>query len=470
MLELPIGVMGIDPTERKKKHARMARLFGTDGVRGVANAELTPMLAMSLGLAAGNYFRRGKAHPTFVIGRDSRLSSTMLESAIAAGLSAMGARVVTVGLMPTPAVACVTREIAADAGVVISASHNPFPDNGIKFFGHDGYKLDDNIEAEIENMVENAAQLERPTGPGIGSIAPAPELRDHYAIHMEETAGGSRLDGLKIVVDGANGAASELAPRILADLGATVISINCEPDGVNINLNCGALHPDAICAAVRAHSADVGIALDGDADRVILCDEHGAVVDGDRIMLICGVALANRGELFGNTVVATVMSNMGLEVALRAHGINLVRTNVGDRYVSERMKQDGFVLGGEKSGHVIFGSLTTTGDGIVSALQVLKAVAESGRKLSNLASEMTEYPQTLLNIRVSDRTAWERDADLCERIRSVEADLAGRGRVNVRASGTEKLVRVMVEAPNADEVHSHAESLALLIRQKWGVA
>lgn len=446
------------------------KFFGTDGIRGVANLDLTPMLAISLGFATGSYFARGKAHPTFVIGRDSRLSGTMLESAIAAGMSAMGGNVLSVGLMPTPAVACVTREIKADAGVVISASHNPFPDNGIKLFGPDGFKLDDAIEAELEAMFASAAKSARPTGAGIGTVTPRHDLCDHYAAHVEDISGNLRLDGMKIVVDGANGAASELAPRILADLGADVVAIHCKPDGVNINLDCGALHPESMCATVTEAGADIGLALDGDADRLILSDKHGKIVDGDHMMFICAAALVEQGNLAANSVVATVMSNMGLEVALREKGINLVRTAVGDRYVSERMQRDGFVLGGEKSGHLIFGALTTTGDAIVSALQVLKAMRESGQTLSDLSSAMTDYPQTLVNVCVTDRSAWENDPEFRRILENAERELAGRGRINVRASGTEKLVRVMVEGPDADEVERLAQSLSSVIRQKWGAA
>ncbi len=445
-----------------------SRLFGTDGVRGVANTELTPMLAMQLGLAAGAFFGRGKEHPVFVVGLDSRLSGPMLESALAAGLSATGAKVLLGGLMPTPAVACVTREIGADAGVVISASHNPFQDNGIKFFGPDGYKLDDAIEDELDALVQTAFDLPRPAAGGVGQIVSDPTLRDHYAKHVEDTIGEFRLDGVKIVIDGAHGAASELAPRIFSDLGATVYAINCEPNGRNINHLCGALHPESMQNRVRKEGADIGIALDGDADRLILSDENGRNVDGDRIMGICGMDLAERGELDGNAVVATVMSNMGLEVALKHKGITLIRTNVGDRYVSERMRQDGYVIGGEKSGHLIFGKLTTTGDGILTALQILRVMRHTGKKLSDLANFMTEYPQLLVNIKVTDRTAWQDDATFQSLVAEVGRQLEGEGRINVRASGTEKLVRVMVEAADADQVKHYSEKVASVVREKWG--
>lgn len=446
------------------------RLFGTDGVRGIANTELSPMLALSLGLAAGYLLGRGHhPSPTFIVGRDSRLSSPMLEAALSAGLCAMGANVVSPGLMPTPAVARITHETGADAGVVISASHNPFPDNGIKFFGPDGYKLADEIEAELEALVARADTLPRPAGAGVGHIRRDPEMRSLYARHIEETLQGTRLDGLTIVLDAANGAASELAPRIFGELGANTICLNCEPTGCNINEGCGALHPGKMQEAVVREKADLGVAFDGDADRVILSDETGAMVDGDRVMAICGRYLAQHGKLSGNAVVGTIMSNMGLEVALRDKGIKLIRTSVGDRNVSEEMRRGGYVLGGEKSGHIIFGNLTTTGDGILSALQVLRVIKEAKKPLSELSSVMTEYPQVLLNIKVTDRKAWEKDAEFQARVAAVVGKLDGQGRINVRASGTEKLLRVMVEGPDHDKVQSLANEVAGLARQKWGV-
>jgi phosphoglucosamine mutase len=445
------------------------RLFGTDGVRGVANTELSPTLALSLGLAAAYLLGRGHPSPTFVVGRDSRLSSPMLEAALCAGLCAMGGNVISPGLMPTPAVARITHETGADAGVVISASHNPFPDNGIKFFGPDGYKLADELEVELEALVAKADTLPRPSGAGIGHIRRDPLMRDLYARHIEDTTQGTRLDGLSIVLDAANGAAAELAPRIFSDLGANVIPMNCSPTGCNINEGCGALHPQGMQEAVVREKADLGIAFDGDADRVILSDENGGIVDGDRVMAICGISLNEREKLVGKAVVGTIMSNMGLEVALRERGIQLIRTSVGDRYVSSEMRRGGYVLGGEKSGHIIFGALTTTGDGILSALQLLRVLRESGQSLSQLASVMKEYPQLLVNVRVSDRRAWESDAAFQARIAEVSRKLDGQGRINVRASGTEKLLRVMVEGPDKDQVESLAHEVADLARTNWGV-
>jgi phosphoglucosamine mutase len=448
--------------------AKSSRLFGTDGVRGVANAELSPFLAMRLGLAAAHHLSSGKQNPTFVVGRDSRISSPMLESAIVAGLCSMGGIVLTPGLLPTPAVACITRHIGADAGIVISASHNPYPDNGIKFFGNDGYKLDDSVEAKITDLVAVAEDLPRPVGAAIGRIVVDDSLIDLYVKHLESTVHGLSLQGLKIIVDGANGAASAIGPRVFRELGAEVIEINCFPNGTNINADCGALHTGSLQHKVVVEAADLGIAFDGDADRVILVDELGQKVDGDHMMAFIGINQAKNGDLPGRSVVGTVMSNMGLEACLRAEGITLLRTDVGDRYVSERMRRDGFTLGGEKSGHVIFGQLTTTGDGILTALQAVKIVKESGTKLSDLASVMTEYPQVLLSIKVRDRDEWKRDDNFQCAIASAESRLAGFGRVNVRASGTEKLIRVMVEGREVEQVNGIGQSLAKIVEDRWG--
>jgi len=443
------------------------KLFGTDGVRGVANTELTPRLAFSMGVAAAKVL--GQSHtPMFVIGRDTRISGTLLEAALSAGLCSMGGLVVSPGVVPTPAVASITRSGGFDAGIVISASHNPFQDNGIKFFGADGYKLDDKIEAEIEAIVPIADTLTGPSGSGVGHIRRDPGLRNLYADHVKETMGQIRLDGLKLVLDGANGANHLLAPRVTSELGADVVTINCAPDGVNINLDCGSLHPDEMISRTVAEGANMGIAFDGDADRVMLADEKGRIVDGDRVMLLVGRHLKVRGELSGNAVVGTIMSNMGLEVALKESGIDLLRTAVGDRYVSEIMRREGYVLGGEKSGHLIFGSLTTTGDGLLTALQVLKVMQETGKPLSVLADQMYEYPQVLLGVRVTDRTAWQNDADIQKAIAHAQDTLEGRGRINVRASGTEKLIRVMTEGPDADEIDAIAGEIVGLIKSKFG--
>lgn len=442
-------------------------LFGTDGVRGVANTELTPTLALNLGAAAARALGRGHA-PTFVIGRDTRISGTLLESALAAGLCSLGGNVVSAGVVPTPAVASFVRSEKYDAGIVISASHNPFADNGIKFFGPDGFKLEDAVEREIESLVPTADSLPRPSGVGVGRLRSDPHLSDIYAEHLEETMEGLTLDGLKVVLDGANGAAFEAGPRVLSDLGAHVTALGCAPDGVNINDGCGSLHPETMMRRVVEDGADVGVAFDGDADRVILADENGRKVDGDRMMLLVGRHLHTQGRLEKGTVVGTIMSNMGLEVALRESGLTLLRTGVGDRYVSEAMRREGYVIGGEKSGHVIFGHLTTTGDGLLTALQVLKVMRETGKPLSELSDQMTEYPQVLLGIKVRDRKAWEADPDIQKAIGHVEQTLSGRGRLNVRASGTEKLVRVMAEGPDQAEIDALAGEIAALVRKKFG--
>ena len=443
------------------------KLFGTDGVRGIANTELSPALALSLGAAAARVL--GKSHRArFVIGRDTRISGTLLEAALSAGLCSQGAGVVSAGVLPTPAVASIVRSEGFDAGVVISASHNPFADNGIKFFGPDGYKLDDALEAEMEGLVPGADVLPRPAGADVGAVTVNAALHDHYIQHLTETLGGLRLDGVKVIVDGANGAAYEVGPRILSDLGADVTAIHCSPNGVNINAVCGSLHPQAMLARTQAEGAAVGMAFDGDADRVLLSDECGNLVDGDRIMLLVGRHLASQGKLPGGTVVGTIMSNMGLEVALRETGLSLRRAPVGDRYVSAILRAEGFVLGGEKSGHILFGHLTTTGDGILTALQVLKVMGETGQPLSTLAGQMTEYPQVLLGVPVTDRQAWAGDADIQRVITHTEGVLAGRGRVNVRASGTEKLVRVMAEGPDKNEIDTLAAEIAALVQKKFG--
>jgi phosphoglucosamine mutase len=444
------------------------KLFGTDGVRGIANTELTPRLALALGAAAARTLGRGHT-PRFIVGRDTRVSGTLLESALAAGLCSMGAQVVTAGVVPTPAVAGIARIQNFDAGIVISASHNPFADNGIKFFGGDGYKLDDALESEIEALVPLVDTWERPSGAGVGRLTHDGALADLYAGHLEDTMAGVPLTGLKIVLDGANGANYALAPRVVTDLGAEVIALHCDPDGVNINAGCGSLHPDEMMQRTVAERADIGLAFDGDADRVILSDEKGRKVDGDRVMLLVGRHLAAQGKLANNTVVGTIMSNMGLEVALHESGLLLKRTAVGDRYVSEEMRREGHVLGGEKSGHLIFGHLTTTGDGLLTALQVLKVMRETGQPLSFLADQMTDYPQILLGVQVRDRQTWASDADILKAIVHAETQLAGRGRINVRASGTEKLVRVMAEGPDQMEIDLLANEIASLVKKKVGV-
>ncbi len=445
----------------------MHKLFGTDGVRGIANTELSANLALRLGAAAA-YVLRGKHEDTrILVGRDPRVSGDVLESALAAGVCALGVDIHLVGVVPTPAVAYLARLIDADAGIVISASHNPMRDNGIKFFGPDGYKLSDEIEAEIEAQVGRFDDLPFPEGEGVGRMRRATFLAERYVEHLKR-AFPHRLDGISIAIDCANGAASYIAPHLFAELGAAVAVINAQPDGTNINRDSGALHTDRIRKLVAGTDATIGFSFDGDADRAILCDEHGNLVDGDRVMAVCGLHLAGKGRLPGNLIVGTVMSNIGLELALKDAGIELVRAGVGDRYVSEEMRRRNAALGGEKSGHVIFADHTTTGDGLITALQVLNVMIETGRPLSELAAAMEEYPQLLENVPVRDRTGWEMNPDIREAVRRGEERLSGHGRVLVRASGTEKLIRVMAEGPDMDELRSVAHDICEVVKGALG--
>ncbi len=445
----------------------MGRLFGTDGVRGRANVELGPELALALGTAAAHVIVERKKDARILIGRDPRISGDILESAMVAGVCSQGLDAVLVGVISTPGVAYLTATTGAAAGVVISASHNPVADNGIKFFGPDGYKLDDSVEQLIEDQVPIYHELPRPSGADVGRMYRRHELAWEYVHHVKEAAGG-RLDGLKLVLDCANGAASELAPQVFSELGADVTAIHSEPNGVNINAGCGSMYPKVLAAKVLETGAQAGLAFDGDADRVILIDEQGQIVDGDHVMAICGLSQARKGDLPGGVVVGTVMSNMGLEVALASEGIVLARTPVGDRYVCDEMRRLGAIIGGEKSGHIILSRHTTTGDGMVTALAVLSVMQETGSPLSQLASVMEEFPQVLVNIRVRERDGWEEVPEICSAIAQAEARLSGRGRVLVRPSGTEKLIRVMAEGPNAVEIASVVEDIASAVRQSIG--
>jgi phosphoglucosamine mutase len=450
--------------------ARSRRLFGTDGVRGVANAELSPELALSLGAAAAVVLREraGAEHGEIVVGRDPRLSGDLLEAALVAGLLSQGVNVLSLGVIPTPGVAHAARTRGALAGVVISASHNPMQDNGIKFFGPDGKKLPDAVEADIEAAMEGGAGRTRPSGSGVGRLTRDDSQAHEYAAHLRETAGGVRLEGMRLVIDAANGAASFLAAEVFEGLGATVELLSATPDGVNINDGCGSLHPETMAARVAASGADAGLAFDGDADRVILADGAGRVFDGDRVLCAAGVHLAKQGRLPSNVVVGTVMSNLGLEEALGRHGITLVRAAVGDRYVAEQMAKHGAALGGEKSGHILFPEHSPAGDGMLTAIQVLRLCRESGRSLAEWAGEMREFPQKLVNVRVRKKDGWERVAAIQDAIRSAESELGTTGRINVRPSGTEKLIRVMVEAPDEATVERLTGSVAAVIREHLG--
>ncbi|MDU6074772.1 MAG: phosphoglucosamine mutase [Veillonella parvula] len=423
----------------------MARLFGTDGVRGVVNEFLTPELAYHLGRAAGTHFGKKKDHPTFLIGRDTRISGSMLESALAAGICSVGGNVVIAGVIPTPAVAYLVRQQGFDAGAVISASHNPYPDNGIKFFDGNGYKLPDEVEDELEKYVRQSAdnELARPTGDGIGKIEFNSNLAHLYAHFVRHTIDTS-LEGLTIVYDGANGAASSVGPEILSGLGAKVININVNPDGLNINHHCGSTHIEGLQVAVQQHNADLGIAND--------------------------LKLKEEGKLKGDTIVGTVMSNIGFHKAAEELGMKTVSTAVGDRYVLEYMREHNLSVGGEQSGHVIFLDHNTTGDGMLTAVQVAALMKEKKQPLSELAGIMTKYPQVLVNVRVATKTGWE-DNDLIKAaIVTAEGELSDEGRVLVRASGTEPLIRVMAEGPNQEELQSLCQEIADIIGREQGLA
>lgn len=440
----------------------MGRLFGTDGVRGVANRDLTPELAFKLGEAAGHFLgERGRGR--IVVGMDTRLSGDMLEGALVAGICSSGAGALRAGIVPTPAVAFLTRELGADGGVVISASHNPAEYNGIKFFDRDGFKLPDEIEDEIEEFLVSDRTWARPTGDGVGSASVVADAAERYIAHVVATVPG-RLDGLKIAIDCGHGAASVATPAAFEALGAEVESLNCDWDGTDINLGCGSTHLEVIADAVRSGSFDLGIAHDGDADRVLAVDERGSTIDGDAIMAVCAIDLLERGALSGDTVVATVMSNLGFDVALRERGITVVKTRVGDRYVLDQMRASGAVFGGEQSGHVIFLDHATTGDGLITALQLAAIVHRSGRRLSELASVMKHYPQVLENVPVAHRELLSGSSAIAEAVRAAEAILADSGRVLVRASGTEPLVRVMVEAADEQQAREIAGRIADVVR------
>ncbi|MEO5657437.1 MAG: phosphoglucosamine mutase [Nitrospiria bacterium] len=450
------------------------RLFGTDGVRGTANIEpVTAETAMKLGRASAYLFKKHRTgHHRFVIGKDTRLSGYMLESALTAGICSMGVDVLLVGPMPTPAIAFLTKSLRADAGVVISASHNPFEDNGIKFFSHEGLKLPDGVEQEIEELVfSGVLDQDRPTARDIGKAFRVDDADGRYIEFTKNTLPkGMQFDGLKVVVDTANGAAYKVTPMVLRELGADVITIADRPNGTNINQHCGALYPEALQKAVLAHHADLGIAHDGDADRVIFCDEHGKIVHGDQILALCALELERNGRLAGHTVVATVMSNLGLEITLRQAGISMLRTAVGDRYVLERMLKDGFVFGGEQSGHIIFLDYNTTGDGLITALQVLAIMEKTGKRLSELSTCMTVLPQVLVNVRVADRRNLETIPAYAAALSDMERRLGPQGRILVRYSGTEPLVRVMVEGEDFSVISGVAEELADTLRTAVGAA
>jgi phosphoglucosamine mutase len=444
------------------------RLFGTDGVRGVANIDpMTPEVALRLGRAIAFQFRHASRRGRIVIGKDTRLSGYLFETALASGICSMGADVMLCGPLPTPGIAFITASMRADAGVVISASHNPYQDNGIKIFAADGFKLPDAVEAHLEQLMESKELDDaRPRSSEIGKSTKIEDSRGRYVVFLKGAFPRERtLDGLRIVVDCANGAAYKVAPAVFAELGAEVVSLSVKPDGTNINDECGAVHPKKMCESVKKHRANLGIAVDGDADRVIIADENGEEVDGDAIMAIVAQRLIARNELKQNTVVATVMSNLGLERALGRMGGRMVRTAVGDRYVVEEMRANGFNFGGEQSGHLVFLDYMTTGDGILAALQVLAVMLETGRPLSELKRVMTRYPQVLVNLKVREKKPLETLSDVNTLVGKVEKELGQEGRVLVRYSGTEAKARVMVEGPDQHTIQSYAEEIARAIER-----
>ena len=438
-------------------------LFGTDGMRGVANLEpMTSGTVMRLGMAIAARLRQPGRHTRIAIGKDTRLSGYMFESALASGIVAMGADVWLTGPLPTPGIAFITASMRCDAGVVISASHNAFEDNGIKVFARDGYKLPDHVEMEIENLVRSPELDGQRAAPSdIGYSRKIEDARGRYIVYCKSTFPSElTLDGLRVVVDGANGAAYRVGPAVFEELGAKVTAIHTKPDGKNINAKCGALHPQAMAEMVRHHDAHIGIAFDGDADRLILCDEHGTVVDGDAVLALCATRMIKENRLAKSTLVTTVMSNIGLERALRAAGGQVVRTQVGDRYVVEEMRKNGYNLGGEQSGHLVFLDHATTGDGIVAALRVLAIMVREGRPLSELAQVMTRTPQVLINTAVDKKVPLEQLPDVQQMIRDIEKQLGDDGRVLVRYSGTEAKARVMIEGIDESQIKGWAEDLA----------
>jgi phosphoglucosamine mutase len=439
-------------------------LFGTDGVRGLANADLTPELALSVASAAARVLSaHDETHrPVAVVGRDPRASGEMLEAAVVAGLTSAGADVLLVGVLPTPAVAFLTGDFGADIGVMLSASHNPMPDNGIKLFARGGHKLPDDIEAEIENVVAAGPAWSRPIGRYIGRVRSAGDAAERYLDHLSGAATGS-LSGLHVVVDCAHGAASGVAPELYRRLGAQVTALACAPDGVNINLGVGSTHMALLANAVSAAGADLGIAHDGDADRCLAVDASGGLVDGDQILGLCAIAMHEAGTLRADTVVATVMSNLGFHHAMRDAGLDVVTTSVGDRYVLEALRKSNLSLGGEQSGHVVFTDAATTGDGLLTALHVMARMVATGRSLADLAAVVHRLPQVLVNVQVADRSAIVSSTAVKAAVTEAEAELGDDGRILLRPSGTEQLVRVMVEAPTQDQADKIAGRVATVV-------
>lgn len=449
----------------------MKKLFGTDGVRGVANVyPMTTEMAMQIGRAAAYIFKNGRRRHRIVIGKDTRLSGYMIENALSAGICSMGVDVLLVGPLPTPGIANITSSMRADAGVVISASHNPFQDNGIKFFSSDGFKLPDEMELRIEELIfSKEIDSLRPIATEVGKAYRIDDAIGRYVVFLKSTFPKHLdLSGVKIVLDCANGAAYKVAPAVLEELGAEVIALGVKPNGTNINAGCGSLHPEVISEAVKEHQANLGIALDGDADRVIFVDEFGNEVDGDHIMAICAIDLLKQKRLWKNTVVATVMSNMGLDIAVKKAGGKVIKTAVGDRYVVEEMRKGGYTLGGEQSGHMIFLDHNTTGDGILTALQVLAVMRRENKSLAELAEVMIPLPQVLVNVRVSEKQDIMTIPEIAGLVREIENRVRDEGRILIRYSGTEPLLRIMIEGQDKYQITTWAKDIAELVERNIG--
>ncbi|MEX3624043.1 phosphoglucosamine mutase [Viridibacillus arvi] len=448
----------------------MGKYFGTDGVRGVANSELTPELAFKLGRFGGYVLtKEATGRPKVLIGRDTRISGQMLEGALVAGLLSVGAEVMRLGVISTPGVAYLTRVMSGQAGVMISASHNPVADNGIKFFGPDGFKLTDEQEAEIEALLDQEQDdLPRPTGGDLGSLSDYLEGGQKYIQYLKQTV-EEEFTGIHIALDCAHGATSSLAAHLFADLEADLSTMGASPNGLNINEGVGSTHPEELAKMVVEKGADVGLAFDGDGDRLIAVDEKGNIIDGDQIMYICAKHFQGKGRLNKDTVVSTVMSNMGFYKGLEEHGMQSIQTAVGDRYVVEAMREGDYNLGGEQSGHIVFLDYNTTGDGLLTGLQLVNAMKSTGKTLSELAAEMTIFPQKLINIRVTDKYAVTENEKVAAVIAEVEQEMNGNGRILVRPSGTEPLVRVMVEASTTENCAAYAERIAAVVKEEMGL-
>ena len=446
----------------------MRKYFGTDGIRGIAGESLTADLSFKVGKALGKLLTEKKEHPKVIIGRDTRKTTQNKQHALSAGLTSTGVHVMTVGIIPTPAIAYLTKTIETDSGIMISASHNPYQDNGIKIFGPDGFKLTDEQELEIEHLIDNSDEIKNASFEKIGKLYGANELSQKYVQHIKQSISGD-LSGIKIALDCANGATTGVAPFIFGDLEADIETIGCQPNGININDNVGSTKINTIVEFVKNNDIDMGFAFDGDGDRVLAVDAKGNIVDGDKIMFILAKHLKNQGELKDNMVVSTVMSNIGFYKAIDEHGLQSVKTAVGDRYVVEEMRNNDYSLGGEQSGHIILMNYATTGDGILTAVKLADIIKSSGKSLEELANEVSIYPQKLVNIKVIDKKTAMEDSEILDECKKVEKELEGNGRILLRASGTENLIRVMVEASSDELTDKYCEQVARIVREKFEV-